>query len=146
MTVRIKENSKNKKVFILLSKSEENAKKGGRVGLFRIGQLLTDVARAGIKNQPKTGEYYKYKGRRKRASAPGQYPANRSGELRRSIDFRVDGNSRMIFGAGKEYGKFLEEGTRNMEPRPFLKKTVKKMESTNKQILIKAFDEEMKRG
>lgn len=146
MTVRIKEKKGNSKMFAMIEHSVENGDKAARTGLYRVGKMLTKKARDGIKQGPKTGNYYPYKGRRKRASSPGQFPANRSGELRRSIDFDIDGAHLMTFGANTEYAGYLEEGTENMIKRPYLIKVMRKNRQETRNILSKAFDEEMKRG
>lgn len=146
MTVKIKEHKNNSRMFAMIEHSVKNADTASRKGLYRVGKMLTKKARDGIKQGPKTGTYYRYKGRRKRASSPGQFPANRSGELRRSIDFDVDGTHLMTFGANTEYAGYLEEGTKKMIKRPYLIKVMRKTRQEARNILIKAFDEEMKRG
>lgn len=149
--VTLIEDTKNKFVFAHIGGGDQRVRIGMRVGLFQVGKLDVKVARHGIKTGPKTGRMYKHKGRNKRASGPGQYPANRSGELRRSVDFKVLGFKRMFFGARKLYGKFLEEGTKSggkfrIIPRPFLTKTVKKNRQMTKNILYKTLNEELIRG
>lgn len=58
-------------------------------------------------------------------SNPGDYPALESGELRRSITHEVDKKElRARVGTNKIYGKYLEEGTTRMDPRPFIKNTL----------------------
>jgi len=57
-----------------------------------------------------------------RASAPGEYPANRSGALVRSVGVDVK-NKQLTFGEGADYAKYLEHGTRNMEARPHLRRS-----------------------
>jgi len=55
------------------------------------------------------------------ASAPGESPAVDFGELLRSIMFDVREMEVEVGNlAGAPYGGFLEEGTENMEPRPWL--------------------------
>lgn len=126
-----------------LDKIKKTFQNGINHGLTRVGKLVVKFATAGIKNPPKTGVQ---RSGRNRASSPGEFPADQTGELRRSINFKVQGGSKkMIFGAKKLHGKFLEKGTRSIEPRPFIDRTVK---DTNKQveiILEKALDEEIKR-
>lgn len=73
---------------------------------------------------PKTGRIYYYNGRRYQASAPGEPPAIRSGDLYRNVSpifsqgglqARIDPSQNDIF-----YAPWLEEGTTRMEPRPYL--------------------------
>lgn len=112
-------------VIIRTDKAYRHVRHGVRNGLSELGEILSKTAKDGITNPPKTGRYYKYKGRRHRASAPGEYPANRSGELRKSVIFIVKGREKLIFGAGggkAYYAKYLEKGTVFMAPRTFLEK------------------------
>jgi hypothetical protein len=58
--------------------------------------------------------------REHRASAPGESPANDTGNLANSIGTeRVDSLTSMVT-VGAEYGADLEFGTTKMEPRPFI--------------------------
>lgn len=131
---------------IRTEKAYQNARHGMRKGLYELGKILTKTAKDGIKNPPKTGRYYKYKKRRYRASAPGEYPANRSGTLRKSVVFSVKGYERMIFasGAGNAfYAKFLEKGTRKIKPRTFLEKAHKTNETKALQLIGKNIYQEI---
>lgn len=58
------------------------------------------------------------RGRRHRASAPGQTPANRTGNYRKSRDFSVDGAHQLAVGLRAEYAGYLEIGTSRMKARP----------------------------
>lgn len=76
---------------------------------------------------PKSGKTYVYMGRSVTASAPGEAPAVRSGNLLKSVRFKIEGSD-MEFGAGNntiDYAKFLELGTRKIEARPVYEKIVK---------------------
>lgn len=53
------------------------------------------------------------------ASAPGEAPATRTGDLRKSYGFRIQPYLAEI-GSPLDYALFLEKGTRNMAPRPHL--------------------------
>lgn len=61
-----------------------------------------------------------------RASAPGQPPAEDTGRLYRDITVRrmSKGNYRVRFGA--PHAGFLDVGTRNMRPRPFIMKAIER--------------------
>lgn len=111
---------------------------GIRQCLYIVGRFLSKRTSENILRTRKTGRYYKYKGRRYRASAPGEFPANRSGTNRRSIQFIVKGKREMIFGADAKYSKYLEKS------RPFLIRTIKETEGNQNKILhneIKRFIE-----
>lgn len=65
---------------------------------------------------PGTSRYYT-------ASAPGEPPAQRLGELRQSISTEVGGEAGQLIGkvgTDKDYGPMLEYGTRKMAARPWL--------------------------
>jgi HK97 gp10 family phage protein len=74
-----------------------------------------------IQRGPKTGvEYQKYKpNRRHRASAPGQAPATDTGRLAGAIKADINGKKAEVV-ADTEYAAWLEFGTQDMEPRPFM--------------------------
>lgn len=62
------------------------------------------------------------------ASAPGEYPHKRTGNLRRSIDIWVNRKTLEGYVGPTEdapYGIFLEYGTRKMDARPFLMPTLR---------------------
>jgi phage gpG-like protein len=77
--------------------------------LKQIGDVLVQQSKEGIQNPPKTGLIYKYSGRNIQASRVGEYAANRSGRLQKSINAKAN-RERLVFGSNVEYGKFLEEG------------------------------------
>lgn len=107
----------------------KKAKKGAMKGLWFAGKELEKDVKDKIKDRStKTGRYYKYKGRRLRASAAGEYPANRSGNLRKSVGFDVLSSEDMEFGyrTSVDYGKYIEQGTKRMDKRPALDKTVQR--------------------
>jgi len=56
------------------------------------------------------------------ASRPGEPPASRLGQLRGSIDYEI--TDQAYIGTPLKYGLWLEVGTRNMAPRPWLNRTV----------------------
>jgi phage gpG-like protein len=97
-------------------------------GMKKIGKDLTLTARGGIRARNKTGRVYNYKGRKHRAGAVGEYPAKRSGNLGRSINYEV-GGFRLEFGTSIEYAKYLQQWDnpenptstwKKVGPRPFL--------------------------
>ena len=102
-------------------------RQGARIALYNIGKKNVQHTRMLIKKGPKTGRLYRIKGRKRRhrASAPGEAPANLTGRLRKSVNFNVSGYDQMEFGDGEMYGKFLETGTKKMEAREHLGKSVR---------------------
>ena len=67
----------------------------------------------------KSGRQYYVNGARHTASAPGQPPANVTGDLVRSIKVTKERN-KSIINISKNYAVFLEFGTSKMRPRPFI--------------------------
>ncbi len=54
-------------------------------------------------------------------SKPGEYPKKLSGALLKSIAFGVDERELSVtVGTNQRHGRYLQFGTRNMRPRPFL--------------------------
>jgi len=97
-------------------------------GMKEIGKKLTLTARAGIRARNKTGRVYNFRGRKHMAGAHGEYPAKRTGDLGRSIDFDAS-KFRMEFGTNSPYAKYLQQfktpeqrssSWRKIAPRPFL--------------------------
>jgi phage gpG-like protein len=70
----------------------------------------------------RSGRFYRVPGtgRQYQASRPGEPPASATGRLRTSIDVKRDRDT-YIVGTPVIYGLFLERGTRNMEPRKFIR-------------------------
>ena len=90
----------------------------------------------------RSGRTYKVPGTQKTytASAPGESPAQATGELRQSISTEVEGQGRDIVGrvgTDKIQGKMTEFGTKNMAPRPWLRPSFEKREGDIKEIFIR---------
>ena len=134
MPTKMVEDKKNKKVFIQIDEAVERTNQGIRRGFFDLGSDLISTLNKDVLAKNKTGRVYILrgkKGRRRRhvSSAPGQSPANRTGNYRRNRGFKVRGSKSMEFGIRDqaEYAIFLEEGTKKMAPRPGLGNAVKKV-------------------
>lgn len=88
-----------------------------------ITELAADKMAKEMKNSilsgAKSGRQYYVNGARHTASAPGQPPANVTGELVRSIKVTKERNKSTI-NISKNYAIFLEFGTSKMRPRPFI--------------------------
>jgi len=77
-----------------------------------------------LMNKPKTGRRYRLPsgGGFYTASAPGEAPAVRTGDLEESYEIRVSKrNNRAFVGTKLKYGFFLERGTRKFKKRPHIK-------------------------
>lgn len=90
----------------------------------------------------RSGRTYKVPGTQRTytASAPGQPPAQVTGELRQSISSEVEGEGKKIVGrvgSDKKKAPMLEFGTKNMAPRPFLRPTFEKTAGKVKEIFIR---------
>jgi len=141
MEIRVEIDTKGKRNIANINKLPLASINGIRQSLYVIGKFLTKKAKSNILHTTKSGVYYKYNNRRYRASASGEFPANRSGANRRSIQFKVIGKRKMKYGADMPYSKYLEFGTVNMDHRNFLLRTIKETKGKQKKILYN----EMKR-
>ena len=74
------------------------------------------------------------------ASAPGEAPASRTGQLRGSIEYEITTDNAYI-GTPLEYGLYLEKGSYNpatgaiLYPRPWLKPTLSENQKAIQSIL-----------
>jgi hypothetical protein len=128
---------------IYMRKSYEYAK----ISDYELGKELTKEARRSIIKGPKTGRFYRIKGRKRRhrASAKGEPPANLFGNLQKSIDFLVKGSRNMEFGAGNKdllYARRLELGDDHVKKRPYLLRAINKKEKDTERI----FENELERN
>jgi HK97 gp10 family phage protein len=109
-----------------------------------VGNLLTNKLQYMIRNGPRTGRVYTFRGRKHQASAPGEVPANRTGKLAKSVGYEATGHHTLVFGEEAEYAGYLENGTKKMAPRPHLQVAVNEMQTVTMQTLIKFIDEAYK--
>lgn len=119
--------------------------KGLRNALFEIGKDAARAAAALINNNGRSGRLYFYGGKPHRASAPGEPPANRTGRLKKSMDYSVHGDYQVEFGSTASYAKDLEEGSDKIEPRPFLKEVVESKGAQHAETLGAEVTDEIKR-
>ena len=132
----IREGDNNREVFLSLENIEDNTRRGIRQGFFRLGRLMELTLRREVMSKNKTGRVYRNgktktgRQRTHRASAAGETPANRSGNYRKNIGYQIKGSDSMEFGVrdGAEYAEYLEDGTKNMAPRPGVGNTVRDTE------------------
>lgn len=92
--------------------------------LYRMGKIIYTDAKGATKRGVRTGELFKYGRRRLNASAPGEAPQLRSGFLRKSLGFNVVGMTVLHVRDDAPYAGFLEDGTKKMKPRPFLRPAI----------------------
>ncbi len=127
--IRMKRGAQNRHAFIKIELLDKSVKSAIHSVLCEIGQSHTVHCRHLIFRR-KTGRIYIIKGAFHQASAPGEPPANLSGELARHVGYIVSGHTQLEFGdksqQGKApYGMFLEHGTKKIKPRPHISRTVK---------------------
>lgn len=127
----IRPNTRNKRVLVTIDQATSKLRTGLRQALTEVVRENSQHNKRLIKNPPKTGRIYKFEGRDHQASAPGQPPADRSGDLRKTAGFRVYGWEKAEFGDRMPYGVFLEDGTRRMRPRPHIVRTVREKSRDN---------------
>lgn len=81
-----------------------------------------------IDQSPADGRSYQRGGKTHVASSPGNPPRSDSGTLYNSLHVYREGAFKQILADGVEYGVYLEFGTENMAPRPFMGPTVLHLE------------------
>ena len=90
----------------------------------------------------RSGRIYRVPGTKKyyTASAPGEPPAQRLGELRQSVKGGVESQGDAIVGfvgTEKDYGRVLEFGSSKMSPRPWLRVSFDKSADAVKRIFMR---------
>lgn len=78
-----------------------------------------------ITNPPKTGVVYRRRGVAHQSSAPGEAPASDTGTLVTRRRITIDAaRARARLAFSSKHAKYLEHGTRRMEPRPFARRSL----------------------
>lgn len=127
MPARFHIDKEKSKVFIVLANFPEMTNRFNktlRLALYNAGVEINRETVRLITSPPKTGRFYKYAGLWHQASAPGEAPANRSGNLVRSNYYKVQSSTRLEVGEKAKYAGFLEDGTSKMAPRPHILKSI----------------------
>lgn len=145
MTIKISMTSRSRKNNYTALKADRIFKIGLRKALFDIGLDATRESIDIINNSGRTGRIYNIRGNPHTASAPGEAPANRTGRLKKSMNYRVRDISEVEWGSLIPYGEFLEKGTRRMAKRPFLTPIFESRGSHHAQLLLKWVQDEIKR-
>lgn len=104
---------------------EERLRRGAMQGVVEGLGIVEQRAIHLITNPPKTGRIYRRRGITHQASAPGEAPASDTGTLvnaRRTQLNEADVSGKLIFTS--RHAAPLEHGTRNMEARPFARRSL----------------------
>ncbi len=105
-----------------------------------IGARAVELIREELENASHSGKVYTIKGRLHQASAPDEPPAEYSGKLAASLSYDVDGErGQVTVGSSEPYGAYLEFGTVNMAPRPFIGPVTEALAPEIQQIVEAAF-------
>ena len=127
--IEVKATQTAKKTLISIGEAPRLHKKALRLALNEVGSELVNLIANYIFRPPKTGRIYMFNGRPHQASAPGESPANRTGRLARSGDYKVRSYQEMVVGETAYYAKWLEEGTYDgrIKARPHIIRAVNAM-------------------
>jgi len=126
--IEIKATQTAKKTLISIGEAPRLHKKALRLALNEIGSELVNLIANYIFRPPKTGRIYMFNGRAHQASAPGESPANRTGRLARSGDYKVRSYQEMVVGETAPYAAYLEEGREpKLQARPHIIRAVNAM-------------------
>lgn len=129
--ITVRQDPKNRRVIATIEKMYPRFRRGIKAALHEIGSENVNFLRKIIRDKNKTGRLYFIRGKIHQASAPGEAPANLTGRLAKTADYKVRGTYQCEFGDKAFYGVFLEDGTTRMLPRPHIIRTVKKKERDN---------------
>jgi len=111
-----------------------------RKALRKHGKEVKDELIKVVTTGPRTGRFYTYRGRKYQASARGEPPAKRSGRLSESFMYKSRPLELLIANTarskhGAPYPLFLQDGTINMERRPYFDETIERLESRLESML-----------
>lgn len=142
--IEIREASTNDRCILKILIAERATNLALTAAWKEVGVIVTNKLRYIIRNGPRTGRVYTFRGRKHQASAPGEAPANRTGRLANSVGYLASGPDDLQVGEEAEYAGFLERGTRKMAPRPHLQVAVNETQTITMQTLIKFIGEAYK--
>ena len=133
--------------FLVIDRALYNTKEGIRRGLLDVAPEIEREAIRLIKSPPKTGRLYRRGGKIHQASAPGEAPADLSGELAAGIDSSVSSPTVLIIGDRAEHGRWLEGNVANRTlPRPHLRPAALSKAREVEQAILLGVDRELKKG
>lgn len=129
---------KTRKVAMKPANAIDDFNNGIREGLYDAGREHVIYLRRKITTGSRSGRIYSFRGGQHQASAPGEFPANRTGNLAKSSDYVTRGHTELEVGESAEYARYLEDGTSRMDPRPHLEPTALAKRRDTQQILCKS--------
>lgn len=122
MSIRIKSDKRNEHTFVTIDNMPGANYKAVRGALYEVGSESVKHLRRMVRSGDRSGRFYGMH----RASAPGEPPAARpNSRLSKGMRYAVRGDFQCEFGDTAPYAAYLEDGTRNMHPRPHVIRTVK---------------------
>lgn len=140
--IKIQPASSNDKALQFTRQIDQKTRNAIRQAFYFIGKDLRQTSQQLIASKNKTGRIYRIRlngvNIKHQASAPGEAPANLTGNLKASLGFDVRGSYEMEFGSRSEapkagvspkqavakYSVYLELGTSKIAPRPYLKPSI----------------------
>lgn len=128
----------------LSPKLEAEIKKAVQDSVF----LIHSTAIKSIQDNSSGTKQKRYKpDRTVRASKPGNPPNTDTGRLVKSIDFNFEnGGLTGEVGTNLKYGRYLEFGTQNMEPRPWLSVAARSVKGKMSKIFKQQFKNSVKKA
>lgn len=118
--MELKVDKKSRRVTAEMNGMDERQRLRIKQALHDIGEDVKKETKRLIETGSKTGRVYGFNGGLHQASAPGEAPANMTGKLAKSVNYRVRNQQEMAIGEKEHYAIYLEDGTRKMAPRPHL--------------------------
>jgi len=113
----------SKEVILSMKAAEKQILRQFDAQLFKAGLVIETTAKDRIQGGGRSGEVYTRRSVSHQASASGEYPKTDTGALVRNIFTERQSAYNYIVGskgAGAPHGRYLEFGTLNMRPRPWL--------------------------
>ena len=114
--------------------TESKARSKMRLLVKQLGSEIVSDVKTKMTEKNKTGRIYRVgtgvngrvlkNVRLHRASAGNEHPAVRSGNLRKSMYYKVRSYNTVVIGNSAKYAKYLEHGTSKMQPRKLIKRPV----------------------
>lgn len=137
--ITIKTDSKTRKI-LFGGEARKLCNNASRSALKEIGNLITKEVKKGIENPPKTGRLYGVH----KASKKGEYPADKTGTLKKSINHKIKSARKTMINANASYAGYLEYGTSKIGKRKLIEYTVKKNRDKIRNIIRQNINSEFK--